>query len=368
MKQDKELKILHSEIKSRFRFLTRISVCLYNADTDIVKTYLSSSVNDNLGNYSRKLAEIPTLLNIAVKCSPRVINDIEKETGPTGRLNKVLQGGYKSSYTIPMLKSGEFFGFIFFNSDSRNSFSNDITEFLNIYGRLIAHYISCKLQAINSLTAAVKTMKHVFDYRDSETSEHLNRMSHYSWLIARKTASKYSLSDEWIEHLLLFSPLHDVGKIAIPDYILFKPGKLTTNEFNIIKTHATKGREIIEKLVHNFNLIEHAHINMLLNIVEYHHESVDGTGYPEGLSSNEIPLEARIVAVADVFDALTSDRPYKIAMSNDQAFEILNEMSGKKLDSHLVEAFIECIEDVETYQFICRAVMSSNAIMQNNMV
>ncbi|MCK4710241.1 MAG: HD domain-containing protein, partial [Gammaproteobacteria bacterium] len=356
------------EIKSRFRFLARISVCLYNAETDIVKTYLSSSGNDNLGNYSRKLAETPSLLNIAVTGSPLVLNDIEKETGSIGRLKKVLQGGYKSSYTIPMINNGEFIGFIFFNSDSRNSFSNNITEFLNIYGRVIAHYVSCKLQAINALTAAVKTMKNVFDYRDSETSEHLKRMSYYSWLIARKTASKYSLSDEWIEHLLLFSPLHDVGKIAIPDHILFKPGKLTTNEFNTIKTHAIKGREIIEKLVHNFNLIGHAHISMLFNIVEYHHESVDGTGYPEGLASDEIPLEARIVAVADVFDALTSDRPYKSAMSNDEAFEILKDMSGKKLDSLLVEAFIECIEDVETYQFICRPVMSSNAIMKNSMI
>ncbi|MCK5359126.1 MAG: HD domain-containing protein, partial [Gammaproteobacteria bacterium] len=350
-----EFQSIRSEILDRYNFLSQIDVCLHDSETDKFNTYTVTSDEVNLGDCTQKLKDSsPYLQDMASNGKPLIINNIEEISEYSEPIKIMQRSGYQSSYTVPMQNNQKFLGFIFFNSHSRDLFSSDVTDYLDMYGRLITHKISGDLQAINALNAAVKTMKNVFGYRDPETGEHLNRMSHYSWLLARKSADKHSLHDSWVEDVLLFSPLHDVGKIAISEDILFKPGKLTAEEFEIIKTHTSKGREMIDNLVNNFGLNEYAHIDILKNIVEFHHESVDGSGYPLGLSMNDIPLEARIVAVADVFDALTSERPYKTAMSNDDAIEILRSMSGKKLDSDLVETFIECIDEVETYQKIYR--------------
>ena len=187
-------------------------------------------------------------------------------------------------------------------------------------------------------------------HRDLETGAHLDRMAHYVRLIALELAERYGFDDEYIEHLFLFAPLHDIGKIGIPDNILLKQGKLTPEEYQVMKTHARKGREIIDAMLDNFGLEGLHNIDMLRNLAHYHHEAVDGSGYPEGLSGEQIPIEARIVAVADVFDALTSRRPYKEAWSNDKAFAGLRRLAGSGLDAECVEALASRRAEVEEVQ------------------
>jgi HD-GYP domain-containing protein (c-di-GMP phosphodiesterase class II) len=186
--------------------------------------------------------------------------------------------------------------------------------------------------------------------RDPETGSHLDRMSRYSRLIAMKLADEYNLSDDFIEHLFMFSPLHDIGKIAIPDSVLLKPGKLNASERNIMKTHAHMGCEIIDDLLKNFDFENIEYIDMLRNIIEYHHENINGHGYPRGIKGDDIPIEARIVAVADVFDALTSARPYKDAWSNTKACALLKDLAGKTLDETCVNALLSNMEDVKNIQ------------------
>jgi HD-GYP domain-containing protein (c-di-GMP phosphodiesterase class II) len=152
-----------------------------------------------------------------------------------------------------------------------------------------------------------------------------------------------------LEHIFLFSPLHDIGKISIPDNILLKPGKLTDEEFDVMKTHTSTGGEIIDQMLKNLGLDDLPHADILRNIVRYHHESMNGSGY-QGLREDEIPIEARIVAVADVFDALTSARPYKEAWSNDRAFEFISSMAGSKFDKDCVAAMIDGRAEVEATQ------------------
>ena len=164
------------------------------------------------------------------------------------------------------------------------------------------------------------------EYKDNETGLHVMRMSHYS----RVLALAWGFSADMAEDLLNAAPMHDIGKIDIPDSIMLKPGKLTDEEFTIMKRHPLIGAEILGQC--DSQLLELAR-----SVALYHHEKWDGTGYPHGLKGEDIPVEARIVALADVFDALTSKRPYKDAWPVAEALDHIRLQSGKHFDPQLVE-------------------------------
>jgi putative two-component system response regulator len=173
------------------------------------------------------------------------------------------------------------------------------------------------------------------EFRDPETGAHIQRMALYSTLIAKSLG----LSAKDQELILHAAPLHDVGKIAIPDGILLKPDRLSPEEFEVMKTHARSGFELLDQ---SASPVVQAGAEIALT----HHEKYDGTGYPRGLSGQDIPLLGRIVAVADVFDALTSERPYKKAWTLDRASEFLRHGAGKHFDPHCVAAFFDNWEGV----------------------
>jgi len=172
------------------------------------------------------------------------------------------------------------------------------------------------------------------EFRDPETGAHIQRMSNYSHLIAQQLR----LPVEEQELILRAAPMHDVGKIAIPDNILLKPGKLDADEWEVMKTHAEKGWEILRGS--RSSLLDTA-----AQIAHSHHEKYDGSGYPRGLAGDDIPLYGRIVAVADVFDALTTERPYKKAWKTEDAMDFLFTNAGTHFDPLCVAAFISRIKD-----------------------
>ena len=251
---------------------------------------------------------------------------------------------------MPMYSYGHFLGFLFFNSYEDAPFSEEILRQIDPFGHLISLTIIHELSSLQTLLATVKTARDMTHVRDNETGSHLDRMSRYARLIAKKLAGKFNLSDEYIENIFVFSPLHDIGKIGIPDDILLKRGQLTEQERELMKSHTSKGRELIDRMLGNFKLDGMQHIDILRNIAELHHESLDGSGYPYGRQGEDIPLESRIVAIADIFDALTSRRPYKPAWSNDHAFSFLANFAGSKLDPDCVEALISSRPEVEEIQ------------------
>lgn len=173
------------------------------------------------------------------------------------------------------------------------------------------------------------------EFRDPETGAHIQRMSNYSRLIA----DQLGLQRDEQELILRAAPMHDVGKIAIPDHILLKPGRLDDEELVIMRTHAEKGYEILQGS--KSNLLDVAAV-----IAMTHHEKWDGTGYPKGLKGEDIPLHGRIVAVADVFDALTSERPYKKAWEIDRALQFLRDNTGSHFDPDCAQAFLSRLDDV----------------------
>ena len=178
-------------------------------------------------------------------------------------------------------------------------------------------------------------MSRAAEFRDPETGAHIQRMAHYSHLIA----SSLGLSPEDQALILQAAPMHDVGKIGIPDYILLKPGKLTPEEFEVMKGHARLGFELLSGS-------ESVVLQAAASIAIAHHEKYDGSGYPYGVAGDAIPLFGRIVAVADVFDALTSERPYKKAWDFDRAVSFLREGAGQHFDAACVNAFLARLDDV----------------------
>jgi len=344
----------HQTIKKSLPFITRIAVTLYDPETRILKTFIHSSDDENpLEHYQTLIDNAPSLKHILDKGQPHVINNqLTFDNGSKEHTQRIGRAGYAASYTMPMYNNGDFLGFIFFNSIKADVFNEQTLSQVDILGHLISLMIINELSNIQTLTAALKTACKMTHLRDPETGSHLDRMSHYSRLIACTLADQYKLKDDYIEHIFMFSPLHDIGKIGIPDDILMKPGKLNQEEMEIMKSHTIKGREIIDELLNNFGLESIDYVNVLRNITESHHESINGTGYPAGKAGDNIPLEARIVAVADIFDALTSQRPYKDAWSNEAAFETLNQLAGEKLDQDCVNALFDNLQEIENIQRI----------------
>ena len=335
-----KIKSAHEIVKDKFPFVARVAITLYDPETRVLKTYMHSSGDDNpLKHYHALLDEAPSLREILNKGRPRVVNKLVTfNDSDHEHAKRIGRQGYAASYTMPMYHNGEFIGFLFFNSYESEVFTEKVLSDLDVYGHLISLMIINELATLKVMSAAIKTTSKITHERDPETGSHLDRMSRYSRIIATTLADKYDLDDEYIEHIFMFAPLHDIGKIAIPDSILLKPAGLDEDERKIMNTHARKGREMIDDIIKNFGLDAISDIDVLRNISEFHHEAVNGTGYPEGKSYDEIPLEARIVAVADVFDALTTSRPYKQAWSNDKAFDMLKKLAGEKLDKDCVEA------------------------------
>ncbi len=181
----------------------------------------------------------------------------------------------------------------------------------------------------------IRRLGHAAEFKDNETGNHVLRMSHY----ARRIALAHGLGEESAGIIFNTAPMHDIGKIGIPDAILLKPGKLDAAEWEVMYQHPIMGAEIIGK--HDNELLETARIIALT-----HHEKWDGSGYPQGLKGEAIPLEGRIVAIADVFDALVSVRPYKPALPLETALQYFDEQSGRHFDPTLLVAFKKALPEI----------------------
>jgi HD-GYP domain-containing protein (c-di-GMP phosphodiesterase class II) len=350
--QDK-IQAIHRVVRERLGDIDRIAAALYDPKTDLIKTFVASSdaADLPLRHLQARLAESHSLQEMLRSGRPRVLNDLTAPDAPPRSLARQITAlGYASSYTMPMYCGGAFFGFLFFDSRVLGRFTPEALHALDVFGHLIALVVIHDLSRLRTLASAVKAARDLTQHRDLETGAHLDRMAYYARLIARQLAPRRGLGDEYVEKIFLFAPLHDVGKIGLPDRVLHKPGALTPEEFELVKTHTLRGKEIVDTLVADFDLADLEDVDALRNIAAYHHEAINGSGYPLGLSDGNIPLEARIIAVADVFDALTSARPYKRAWSIDEAFATLRQLAGVKLDRDCVEALVSRRQEVEEIQ------------------
>lgn len=215
-----------------------------------------------------------------------------------------------------------------------------LTDIAHVSSSVVSRYLVNETLGIRELELeearadAIRRLGAASEYRDNETGMHVMRMTHYSAAIAKALG----MSEEEREQLIITAPMHDVGKIGISDAILLKPGKLTEEEFEVMKTHTDIGGKLLKG--------KDSLINSAREIALTHHEHWDGSGYPLGLSGEQIPLFGRICSIADAFDALVSDRPYKDAWEVNDAVEWIKSESGRKFDPGVVTAFLDSLPDI----------------------
>lgn len=239
-------------------------------------------------------------------------------------------------YPGEISRLAESFGMMFVQLEAREQRLERLIEELKESNR---HLQLMATQLFKANIGMLETLGSVIAKRDSDTSSHNYRVTIYSIHIAKAL----ELDDNSIRGLIKGAFLHDVGKIAISDTILLKPSKLTIDEFDIMKTHVSHGSEIVRG---------YEWLNDALDVVQYHHERFDGSGYLRGLRGDEIPLNARIFTIADVFDALTSVRPYKEAFTLDKSINIMEKGGTHFFDPEILQVFINISKDV--YKDICK--------------
>lgn len=338
------LRALHDMLLGRYPFIHRIAIALYDPATDGLKTFASSNEGGApLTRYEARLADVPSLRVLAEGRRTRVVHDIDTAFDDATTHTQWLRNeGFRSSYTIPIYSHAELAGFLFVDSRDPAVFQPEVTRFLDIFGELTAQLYLVKLAAARSLIGAVHIACRMASIRDTETGMHLERMAKYSRLIARQL-NHYGvpLSDEFVEYVHLFAPLHDIGKVGVPDRILLQPGRLDRDGWSTMQGHVELGVQMVDEIAAALGMLTDDAATIMRNIVGGHHERGDGSGYPLGLERSAIPIEARIVAVADAYDALTSRRAYKEAWPHERAVEQLRqEAATGQLDPDCVHALL----------------------------
>lgn len=276
-------------------------------------------------------------------------------------LKLLNEEGIKSNLIIALILNDTVFGYLFFSSVKENNYSKKDLELgikiaQEISGILNTTYLTKKM--FISMTNAFANL---VEKKDNDTGDHILRMTNYSRIIAdaliEHTNPEYKVTQGFVNDISNYASVHDIGKVGIPDSILKKPGRLTDEERQIMQTHADIGGDILKEVQDNLKIFDRDFFKIAIQITRAHHEKWDGSGYPKGLVGNDIPLSARIVAIADVFDALSSRRVYKDDFGFEDSVRIINEGAGKHFDPELVNIFNEMLPQI-------RKIYENNKVSQ----
>ncbi|PKM51224.1 MAG: hypothetical protein CVV02_07655 [Firmicutes bacterium HGW-Firmicutes-7] len=289
-----------------------------------------------------------TLKEIISTKQHRVINnyvEYMKENPSSQSTKLILEEDIRASIACPLITNDLCFGILIFSSKTINIFNDEHVYFTNMISNNMAITIEKNLLVDDLILTSITGFARLVEAKDSDTALHLDRMQNYSRIIAlelQKTEA-YSkvINNSFVDDIMRFSPLHDIGKVGIADGILLKPAKLTPEEFEVMKKHTIIGSEVLKKASNNLLRNGKNFFDIGIEIALSHHEKYNGQGYPYGIAGEDIPLSARIVMVADVFDALTSKRVYKNAIAVEDAIQIIIDESGKSFDPNVVQALLD---------------------------
>lgn len=281
---------------------------------------------------------------------PLPIPSLEKyvQQHPDAEFAAQLQkDGFGAAVYLPLSSSPDGGMMLVFAARQPDAYTREHLEWLaNIAGQVM-HSVERTVVMEDLVISAVSGLAKLAESRDPETGDHLVRMSLYSLIIAEQLASgsdyQLQLDVNSIRDIFRFAPMHDIGKVGIKDKILLKPGRLTPDERTEMEEHPSIGGQVLRRSEAQMNAHGHSVFAVGIEIAECHHEKFDGSGYPNGLAGQDIPLSARIVAAADVFDALTSKRPYKEAWPIEKAMKVLREDAGGHFDPVIIDAAEACL-------------------------
>ena len=284
----------------------------------------------------------PVLPSPQNRLQARLVDDLLFDHDPGCAHDRwLLLRGWRSTLTLPLLRRDTLLGFLLVTAGRSAAFTAEALEPLQPLLDLLLLRIGDHLGSLADLHTTLALVAEMVALRDPQTGGHLERVSRYSQVIARELEGQLTLPEGFAEAIGRFAPLHDVGKVGIPDRILLKPGMLEPEEQALMRTHVAIGMALIERLLEALQLNRDPSLNLLRDVVAHHHEYLDGSGYPLGLRGSRVSLAGRIVAVADIYDSLTQERPYKLAIPDARAGEILWGMvRGGKLDRRCVEALL----------------------------
>lgn len=344
----------------------RLTLTTIDGATNIVVTKLVESDRSVLlGTGDSYPLEESSLLESARSKEVLIINDLVDYAGrhPESRSSRLLlEEGMRSSLVLPLIINNVTRGFLLFASEEINSFKaehitflesvvghislsierGELMEEVEVHSKNLEQLVKIRTHEVLKIQkTTIFALSNLAEARDSETGAHLDRMRNYCVLIAqilKYSGQKNDFSNQFLRDLYDSSILHDIGKVGIPDSILLKAGGLTPEEWLVMKTHTVIGYNALKSA--SRDLGENSFLNMGMDITLYHHERWDGSGYPHGLRENEIPLSARIVSLGDVYDALTSQRPYKEAYPHDKAIAIMKDIEIT-FDPHLFRIFYD---------------------------
>lgn len=327
--------------------------------------FYSQAVCSNYDNKLRKGYCVNTydtsLNNIILTKEYRVINDYKKylvENPNSEATQLIVEEGIQSSIACPLITNDICFGILIFSSKQLNAYQHKHLDLAKMVANAVAITIEKNLLVDDLILTSITGFARLVEAKDSDTGLHLERMQNYTKTIAiqLQSSKKYKqvIDESFIENAYRYAPLHDIGKVGIADGILLKPAKLTQEEFEVMKRHTIIGAEVLKKASNNLLRNGKHFFDMAVEIALYHHEKYNGTGYPFGLREDEIPISAKIVMVADVFDALTSKRVYKTALAIEDALNIIMAEKGKSFDPDIVDALMDAKEEMlmiyEKYQ------------------
>ncbi len=352
---DEALKIIYQEFGRSFS-IEWIGLFMMNSTSDayiLERQYLDGSTNFN--ENENFMAEGSLLESVTENQNLVRIDDLARNDQQDKLLQQLKQNDLLSVIFLPLHMIGKEDSVLVMATSKPHAYDNELTELLENIGNQLGHAMNKTIGMEGLVISAISGLATLAESRDPETGDHLERMSLYSAILAEELGHnvkyKNRITPTYIRSVFQFAPMHDIGKVGVEDRILLKPGKLDDEERRLMQEHPVIGASVLHRCEAQMNMLGLSVFSVGIEIASGHHEKYDGSGYPNKLAGEAIPLSARIVAVADVFDALTSKRPYKEAWSINDAMAFMREQSGKHFDPDVIQALENSMEKIlQVYQ------------------
>ncbi|MEC6882238.1 HD-GYP domain-containing protein [Photobacterium piscicola] len=344
------LNLFVASVKKLYPEIIGIAVTRIDEHDNLYSVYRSPDYGDNFPTFISSISQSPRLNKIRASLEPSIIDNMLSHQSSVKQIHlRLLQSNCISSMACPIYSNDIFIGVLFINAKVKDFFSEKINYFTT-FSILISLLIADNFNNKKSFHSIVKTVLLLSHHRDPETQNHLKRVAEYSRLIGLYLAKKGKCNGDFVDSVYHFSDMHDIGKSLIPEDILYSTKIYTDEERAVMNQHPELGCQLLSNILTTFKYDNNQELDIILNIIRHHHERYDGNGYPYKLKGTDIPLEARIVTVADVIDALLSHRPYKQPWSIDDVELYLINGSGTLFDPLCIDAILYSLDKITLIQ------------------